>query len=46
MVTKKIFRTLVEAKAVKDEINKLNKKLGYKKRSKIRLTRNLKFEVY
>lgn len=37
---------LVEAFAIKNEINNLNKKLGKRERAKIRRTINMEFEVF
>ena len=44
MVRKKV-NTLVEARAIKKAYDDLNKKLGLRKRAKIKRTRDLKFLV-
>ena len=45
MVNKKV-NTLQEAKAIQNAINTLNKKLGKRKKGKIKRTKDMKFLVY
>ena len=42
---KKKTKSLVEARAIKNALDNLTKKLGDRKKAKIRRTRDMKFEV-
>ena len=42
----KTTNTILEATAIKNAINNLNKKLGDRKRATIKRNRNMRFEIY